>query len=339
MDDIPVYVPSKSTRFLDQLRSFIRFRQLAYTTEKTYILWARRFINFNKKIHPVKMGTAEVENFLTHLSVDRNVSVNTQKTALNALVFMYREFLQISLEDMNFTLGRLPKRIPVVFSPLEAQKVIGLSDRSYRLIFSILYGSGLRLSECLSLRILDIDFSMNTIIVRQGKGRKDRSTLLPQSLIPHLKDQIKKVKALHKYDLASGYGEVYLPNAMAKKYPNAAKEFKWQYIFPSSKIGEDPRSGTLRRHHVHPTAVGKALKKVKKIAGIDKHYTCHTFRHSFATRLLEAGYDLRTIQELLGHSDISTTEIYTHVVKRGKLGVISPIDGVKERKTQYLICA
>lgn len=250
---------------------------------------------------------------------------------------MYTQFMRKPIDGLEYQYARSPRRVPVVLSANEAKAIFALAKPPYKLIFSLLYGSGLRIAECLSLRILDIDFENNIVFVRGGKGRKDRTTLLPSSIISALRDQIDIVKVLHKYDLAQGYGEVYLPNALAKKFPNAARELKWQYIFPASRVGPDPRSGVVRRHHLHQTAVGKHLREIVRQLQIPKYITCHTFRHSFATMLLERGYDIRTIQELLGHSDIKTTEIYTHVVKRGKLGVISPFDQISEPAKAYLL--
>ncbi|MBU2884273.1 integron integrase [Gilvimarinus agarilyticus] len=285
--------------------------------------------------HPLTLSGPEVEAWLTHLVTDRNNSANTQRIALNAIVFMYREFLRKPLTDLNFKYAKVHQRIPTVLSNVEAQAIIDHAKQPFKLMFSIMYGSGLRQAECLSLRLLDIDFDNLILHVRQGKGRKDRTTLLAQSLLPDIKAQIELVKQLHCTDLKSGLGSVYLPDALSRKYPSAATSSKWQYLFPSSRPGPCPRTREIRRHHLHHTAVTKHLRRIMRSLDIPKHVTCHTFRHSFATRLLESGYDLRTIQELLGHSDVKTTEIYTHVVKRGKLGVISPIDGISEENAGY----
>lgn len=337
MNDIPVYVPGKPVKFIDQLRAFIRFRNLAYKTEKTYIHWIIRFIRFNNMKHPSEMGAEEIERFLTHLSSNRSVSINTQKVALNAIMFMYKQFMGRIIENMNYRYAKSSRHIPVVLSPAEVATIISRAKSPYRLIFSLLYGAGLRVSECLGIRILDIDIERRILVVRGAKGGKDRTTLLPESLIEPIQSQMKQVKKLHEYDLTRGYGEVFLPFALDRKLPNAAREFKWQYLFPSSSVGADPRSGVIRRHHLHDSVVGKQLRQIVLELDLRKRVTCHTFRHSFATNLLERGYDLRTIQELLGHSDIKTTEIYTHVVKRGKLGVISPFDQISEPANAYLL--
>jgi integron integrase len=326
MDDVPVPVNHASSRFLDQLRLFIRARHMAWATEKTYVLWIRRFIRFHKKRHPSEMGALEVEQFLDDLSVVRNMSPGTQAIALNALVFLYRQFLQKDLGLLHYQPARTRPRVPVVFSHAEATAVINGMKGGFWLMGMLMYGCGLRVRECLSLRVKDVDFEMKQITVRDGKGGKDRRTMLPEKLVSVLREQIVHVRQLHAQDVRDGYGEVYMPYALSRKYPNAARETAWQYLFPSATIGTDPQSGVMRRHHAHPRSIQKAVKKSLHEQGIEKLATCHTFRHSFATRLLEKGYDLRTIQELLGHSDIKTTEIYTHVLNKGGRGVISPID-------------
>jgi integron integrase len=326
MDDIPAPVPQGSTRFLDELRSHIRVGGYAFSTEKTYLHWIRRFILFHNKRHPVDMGSAEVEAFLNHLAVHGTVSPATQRTALNALMYLYTKFYQREPETLNFTLAKPTRRLPTVLTHEEAKTIIGHMRGTPRLMTELLYGSGLRLQECLNLRVKDIDFSLNTLTVRQGKGDKDRTTLLPASLKERLNDQVEKVLLIHRQDLADGFGEVYMPHALERKYPSAARSPGWQYLFPSTRIGKDPRSGTLRRHHVHHTALRKHIRAAVLKSGIKKPVKTHTFRHSFATRLLQKGYDLRTIQKLLGHEDVTTTEIYTHVLNRGAMGVISPMD-------------
>jgi integron integrase len=326
MDDIPHPIPSKPARFLDQLRLCIRQRRLSYSTEKTYVYWARFYINFNNKRHPKDMGPAEIENFLHFLAVDRRVTSNTQKTALNALVFLYRHFLQQPFENINITFAKYPQKIPTVFSHKEAMGIIQTLKGSYQLMAKIMYGAGLRIGEVLRLRVKDIDFSQQVIVVMFSKGNHHRRTLLPTSIINGLKDQIEKVKLQHKQDLADGFGKVYLPYALAKKYPNADTELGWQYLFPASNIATDPRTGAKRRHHIMDRTVQRKVKQAMQLLHIAKHASCHTFRHSFATRLLEQDYDLRTIQELLGHKDVSTTEIYTHVLNKGGRGVNSPVD-------------
>ena len=326
MDDVRHSIPKTPVRFLDLLRQHIRKNNLSYKTEQTYLHWVRRFILFHKKRHPKEMGSIEVEVFLNDLAVNRHCSSGTQKIALNALIYLYKRFMGVDLGELQFGHAKQHQRLPVVYSREEINLVLAELRGSYRLMVELMYGTGMRKSELLSLRVKDIDFASNNIVVRAGKGNKDRTTILPQRLIPDLKLQIAKVEQLHSEDLLAGYGEVYLPDALARKYPSAAKELAWQFMFPSSRIGTDPRSGVLRRHHLHPSALAKQVRRAVLRARINKPARCHSFRHSFATHLLEAGYDLRTIQELLGHTDVSTTEIYTHVINRGGKGVLSPAD-------------
>jgi integron integrase len=326
MDDIRVPVPPGSTRFLDQLRVDMRARGYALPTERTYLLWIKRYINYSKRRHPAEMGQPEIESFLSHLAVDRTVSPATQRTALNALMYLYSKYLGREPPQLTFSYAKPTRRLPTVLTHDEAKAIIGHLSGTPRLMVEILYGSGLRLHECLVLRIKDIDFALNTITVRQGKGDKDRVTLLPASLKERLQVQIRKVLALHQQDLADGYGEVYLPHALERKYPAAARSPGWQYLFPSTRLGTDPRSGVIRRHHLHNTMLSRYIRIAVTKTGIQKPVKAHTFRHSFATRLLQNGYDIRTIQELLGHEDVTTTEIYTHVLGRGAMGVISPMD-------------
>lgn len=337
VDDVPVYLPEKPVKLVDQLRTFIRFRNLAYRTEQTYVHWVVRYIRFHKMTHPLEMSGPQIEAFLTHLASHRGVSVNTQKVALNALMFLYNQFLQKPITDLNYHYAKPTVRVPVVLSREEASDLLRASKAPYTLMFAIMYGAGLRIAEVLSLRLLDLDFGNKIMVVRNGKGRKDRTCLLPKSLVSALEEQVKVVEKLHAYDLQRGYGEVYLPNALSRKFPKAAMETKWQFLFPATRVGPCPRTGVVRRHHLHQSSVSKHLRSIVRELDIRKYVTCHTFRHSFATRLLERGYDLRTIQELLGHSDVKTTEIYTHVVDQGKLGVISPLDQIKEPKALYLV--
>ncbi|MDP7271873.1 MAG: integron integrase [Gammaproteobacteria bacterium] len=325
MDDVRNAIAENPTCFLDQLRVLMRERQLAYTTEKTYLHWIRKFIRFHKLRHPKDMGAREVDEFLSWLASRRRVSPATQAIALNALVCMYKHHIGRDLGDLEFRRARPKRRVPQVLSHDEALALIDTMHDPVQLAFQLLYGSGLRQAECLNLRIKDIDFGMNEIIVRQGKGGKDRRTLLPGTLKNTLEIQIGRIRRLHQEDLAQGFGEVYLPPALARKFPSADKETGWQFLFPSRNIVADPVTGVLRRHHLHQSCFRKAIKKGLRITKISKHVTSHTFRHSFATRLLERGYDLRTIQELLGHSDISTTEIYTHVLNKGSRGVSGPL--------------
>lgn len=326
MDDISRVIPAGPLRFLDQLRQDIRARGYAYQTEKTYLHWVRRFILFHNKRHPREMGAEHINSFLSHLGCQRHCSPATQRIALNALVYLYRKFLKVELDALNFEKARIKRHLPVVLTHEEVQRILAQLPDKHRLMVSLLYGSGLRQNELLNLRVKDIDFELSTLTVRSGKGDKDRTTLLPQSLQEGLTGQIAFVDKQHTRDIEDGVGDVHLPNALARKYPGAARELGWQFVFPSTTIGACPRTGVLRRHHLHHTALRKQVTRARVRAGITKHVKCHTFRHSFATRLLQQGYDIRTIQKLLGHSDLSTTEIYTHVLGRGAMGVVSPVD-------------
>ncbi|GAB5415595.1 MAG: integron integrase [Congregibacter sp.] len=308
------------------MRRHMRDNGYAWKTEKTYIQWIKRFIRFHKKQHPEGMDAAHVEQYLSYLGNERDCSPATQQIALNALVYLFVRFLGRDLDSLNYRLAKPKRRLPVVLTHQEVLQILFKLGDKHRMMVELLYGSGLRLNELLSLRVKDIDFAFQTVTVRSGKGGKDRVTLLPTSLADRLHDQIAFVSRLHKRDIEDGYGEVYMPYALARKYPNGARDLGWQYLFPSTKIGADPRTGVLRRHHLHETALRKAIRKARIDAGVCKPVKCHTFRHSFATRLLQQGYDLRTIQKLLGHSDVKTTEIYTHVLGRGASGVISPLD-------------
>ncbi len=326
--DVPPKLPDNPTRFMDRLRVLIRSRNMAYKTEQTYCHWIRRFIRFHGMKHPSACSTADVEQFLSHLAVQRNNSVSTQRTALNAIVFLFREFLQQPLDELSFEMARKPQRLPTVFTHDEARAVIGHLHGETQLVARLMYGAGLRINEALRLRVKDMDFGMQQIIVRSGKGNKDRTTLLPDSLVEPLTLQVEGCLALHRKDLAEGYGEVYMPSALDRKYPGAGRDPAWQYLFPAAKLSKDPRSNLLRRHHLLDRTVQRAISAAIRAAGIHKQANSHALRHSFATRLLEAGYDIRTIQKLLGHADVRTTEIYTHVVRKGGFGVRSPIDAV-----------
>jgi integron integrase len=318
----------KPKKLLDQMREALRIQHYAIRTEEAYIQWVRRFILFHNKRHPKEMGIPEVEAFLTHLAIEQNVASSTQNQALSAILFLYRHVLQQPLPDepIQNIRARKPKRLPTVLSPNEAHRVIALLSGTNKLIVQILYGSGLRLLECLRLRVKDLDFERRQIIVRNGKGNKDRATVLPNTLLQPLKNHLITVRIIHEQDIAQGYGEVYLPHALERKYPSASREWAWQYVFPAPRLSVDPRSGITRRHHLSASAVQKAVRAAAQKAGINKPVTPHTFRHSFATHLLERGYDIRTVQELLGHKDLRTTMIYTHVLQRGGLAVRSPLD-------------
>ncbi|MGS2724223.1 integron integrase [Porticoccus sp. GXU_MW_L64] len=326
MDDIRPSLPQKPTKFLDQLSLEIRRRGLSLQTERTYLHWAKYYINFHKKRHPRDMGAAEVESFLSYISEQRSVAVGTQQVALNALVFLYKRFLGVELGRLKFSYARQPRRAPAVLSHAEVVSILSLLKSPHKLMVQLLYGSGLRLNECLNLRIKDLDFDQKQICVREGKGLKDRFTLLPNSLIADLKQQVDKVAALHQYDTNCGFGEVYMPNALSQKFPSASRETGWQYLFPATRIGTDPRTGAQRRHHLHHTVLQKHVRKATRALNFNRRVTCHTFRHSFATRLLETGYDLRLIQSLLGHAEITTTEIYLHVVRNRADAIRSPVD-------------
>jgi len=314
-------------RLLDQLRDRIRLKHYSIRTEKTYLDWNRRFILFHNKKHPRDMGTKEVEQFLTYLAVNGRVASSTQNQARSAILFMYKEVLKIDLPWLNdVTRAKRSEKVPLVFTKNEIQKVLANLDGIYWIMAHLLYGAGLRLMECLRLRVKDIDFGMNQLTVRDGKGKKDRVTMLPEVVKPHLQPHLQKVKIIHKQDLSEGYGEVYLPYALERKYPRANKEWGWQYVFPSRKRSLDPRSNKIRRHHVGEQSLQRIVKKAIRTTKLVKPGSCHTLRHSFATHLLEAGYDIRTVQELLGHRDVRTTMIYTHVLNKGGQGVISPSD-------------
>lgn len=317
-------------KLLDRVRAAIRTRHYSRRTEDVYIAWIRRFILFHHKRHPAAMGAEEVNRFLSHLAVEENVSASTQSQALSALVFLYRNVLDDPLRWMDEVVrAARSQRLPVVLSRDEVGTLLSRMEGTPRLIASLLYGTGLRLMEALRLRVKDVDFSAKLVIVRDGKGGKDRRSMLPDSLKQALRSQIESVRRLHQADLAKGCGEVWLPDALIRKYPAAGKETAWQYVFPSSRISIDPRSGVRRRHHLDESAVQRAVKQAVRVAAIEKHAGCHSLRHSFATHLLEDGYDIRTIQELLGHSDVKTTMIYTHVLQRGGgRGVRSPIDAL-----------
>ncbi|HEY8355272.1 MAG TPA: integron integrase [Methylophilaceae bacterium] len=318
---------TQSPKLLDQVRDKLRVKHYAIRTEQSYVDWIKRYIYFHDKTHPKDLGAQDVEAFLTHLAVVGKVAASTQNQAKSALLFLYREVLEIQLPWLdNVTQAKAPKKLPVVLTVAEVQAVLSRLSGSHLLIASLLYGGGMRLMEAVRLRVQDVEFSRHEIIVREGKGFKDRVTMLPEAVVVQLKAHLVKVKALHEEDLAQGYGEVYLPFALDKKYPNAGREWGWQYVFPSKNLSVDPRSGKTRRHHLDEKGVQRAMKQAVRDAGLVKPATPHTLRHSFATHLLQSGYDIRTVQELLGHSDVSTTMIYTHVLNKGGRGVASPLD-------------
>jgi len=314
----------------ERLITEIRTRQYSIRTEQVYVSWIVRFFVFNNDIDPNKLDAIYIKKYLEHLAVNRRVSASTQNQALNALVFFYRHILNVLFEGIgDFVRAKKPKRLPVVLSRNEVNKLFdAINNELYKLMAGLLYGCGLRLMECIRLRVFDIDFDYQQIIVRNAKGNKDRVVPLPEGLKSALLNQIEKITLEHEKDIEQGNGEVYLPDALARKYPNAAKELGWQYVFSSTRLSVDPRSGKVRRHHIHENNLQKQIKKATKEASIVKKVNCHSLRHSFATHLLEHGYDIRTVQELLGHADVSTTMIYTHVLNKPGVSVLSPFDSL-----------
>ncbi len=322
----------QSPKLLDQVRQTCQRRQYSYHTEKAYVRWAERFVRFHDTTHPRHLDEDDIRAFLNHLASTRNVAASTQNQALNALIFLYEQVLGVELDDIG-PLDRAdrPKRLPTVLSRKEVRRLFdAMSAGPNRLVAHLLYGSGLRLSEALRLRVKELDFDTGRLHVRDGKGGTDRTTVLPERLHGPLRRHLKKVKAQHEVDCAEGVGGVYLPDALAEKYPNAATEWRWQYVFPSTQLSEDPRSGAVRRHHRSDSAVQRAVKKAADTAEIEKHATCHTLRHSFATHLLQDGTDVRTIQKLLGHQELRTTMQYVHVLEQSGDGVTSPLDTLDE---------
>lgn len=314
-------------KLVDQVRTVARLKHLSLRTEKAYWGYIKRFILFHQKRHPKDMREGEIRAYLSHLAIDGNVAASTQNVALAALLFLYRDVLKLELDRIDdVERARLPNRLPVVLTKSEVRAVLrNLTGTAY-LAAALMYGSGLRLMETLKLRVKDIDFSYNQILVRFGKGGKDRVTVLPASVKEQLRKHLLRVKLLHQQDLIEGFGKVLLPHALDRKSPHAAGEWAWQYVFPSRKRSEDPRVKCERRHHLHESAIQRAIKLAIIKSGTTKRATCHSLRHSFATHLLEDGYDIRTVQELLGHTDVRTTMIYTHVLNRGGRGVKSPLD-------------
>jgi integron integrase len=321
-------VQPQGKKLLDQYRDAIRLKHYSSRTEKTYILWVREYIYFHNKRHPREMGIPEINQFLSYLVSNKKISASTQNQALSAILFLYRHVLHIELDEASLSEFRPQhtKTIPTVLSKEEAKLVIGKMTGVYKIIAQIMYGGGLRVMETMRLRVKDIDFANHQIIVRDGKGDNDRVTILPDRVVQALQLHLRQTKIIHEKDLADGFGAVYLPFALERKYPNANKEWIWQYVFPASTLFKETETGITRRHHLHETAVQRAVKEAARLAKVNKHVTPHTFRHSFATHLLQNGYDIRTVQELLGHKDVKTTMIYTHVLQRGGLAVKSPLD-------------
>jgi integron integrase len=314
-------------KLLDQVRQRIRARHYSRRTEKAYVHWIKRYIFFHDKRHPAEMGADEVTAFLTALAVDGKVAASTQNQALSALLFLYREVLAVELPWLDgLVRAKPPHRLPIVLTREEVRAVLGKLNGVPRLMALLLYGAGLRLLECCRLRIKDVDFGSNQLFIRDGKGHKDRATMLPAAVKTPLADHIERVRAEHQADVRRGAGWVELPWALARKYPNAGREWGWQWVFPATRMYVDRQTGQRRRHHLHESVLQRAVKDAARASGLAKHATCHSFRHSFATHLLEDGQDIRTVQELLGHQDVSTTMIYTHVLNRGPAGVRSPAD-------------
>jgi len=314
-------------KLLDQVRERIRVRHYSLRTEDAYLHWIRRFIFFHGKRHPREMGGPEVEAFLSHLATEGRVAASTQNQALSALLFLYRDVLKVELPWLDGVVrAKRSQRVPVVLTENEVRGLLARLDGTKWLVASLLYGTGMRLLEGLRLRVKDVDFERKEITVRDGKGAKDRRTMLSDQLLEPLGTHLAKVRALHEQDLVGGFGDVHLPFALARKYPKAGRSWPWQYVFPSGRRSADPLDGVIRRHHLDEKIIQRAVSAAGRAAGIAKPVSPHVLRHSFATHVLAAGYDIRTVQELLGHSDVSTTMIYTHVLNKGGRGVISPLD-------------
>ena len=331
MQNQVVSIRNRPKRLLDQVREVMRVKHYSIRTEQAYIRWIKKFILFHGKRHPGELGEPEVEAFLTWLATERNVAKSTQNQAFNALIFLYREVLRAPLEGrIDAVRSGKKQRLPVVLSKDETARLLSAMSGVPQLVAKLLYGTGLRLMECLRLRVKDVDFELNEIRVRSGKGDTDRLVFLPETIKPSLQEHLERVRLIHQNDLKQGYGEVYLPGALERKYPNAKKDWVWQYVFPSIKLSKDPRSGAIRRHHMDPSTIDRAIKRAARLAGIEKRVSAHTLRHSFATHLLQTGTDIRTIQSLLGHKDISTTMIYTHVLRQISPQIKSPLDMLAE---------
>jgi integron integrase len=325
--------PDPELKLMDQVKQVLRYHHYAYRTEQTYCDWIARYIRFfGFKRHPKDMGKKEIEAFLSHLATEGRVAAATQKLALNAIIFLYKQVLdQPTDEHLEPVKAKRHRQLPVVLSQTEVKMVLAQMTGTHRLMAELLYGGGLRLMECIRMRVHDLDFGRSLIYVRHGKGGKDRATLFPVSIKEALESHIQRVRQLHEQDLGAGHGEVYLPGALEKKYPHAAKEFGWQYVFPSKNLSTDPRTGIVRRHHVLESGLQKAVKAAVTRAGVHKKVGCHTFRHSFATHLLENGVNIRVVQELMGHADVKTTEIYTHVMAKDIQTVASPLDALNRK--------
>ena len=327
MNDKKKFIPNQTLKLMDQVRETLRYYHYAYRTEQTYCKWIKRYLKFHEyRKHPTEMGAQEIESYLSHLATDEKVAAATQRQALNGIVFLYRDVLHVDLGEIAPVRSKRYRKPPTVLTPSEIQQVLDQMAGTHRLMAQLTYGCGLRLMECIRLRIQDVDFGQGKVLVRNGKGGKDRTVVLPESIRPLLADHFERVIALHTQDLRTGFGEVYIPEALARKYPNACREPGWQYVFPSKKHSVDPRSGKTMRHHVLESGFQKAMKEAVRKAGILKRATVHTLRHSFATHLLENGTNIRMVQELMGHTDVKTTEIYTHVMNKDIDAVKSPLD-------------
>ena len=328
--------PRTEPRLLDAVRAKIRFKHYSLRTEEAYVDWIKRFIRFHGNRHPSILAAPEVEQFLTHLASDRGVAASTQNQAQSALLFLYREVLARDLPWLDGVVrAKAPSRLPVVLSHDEVIELLCRLVGTHRVIGQLLYGTGMRILEALRLRVKDVDFARREIVVRDGKGAKDRITMLPERLLPPLRRQLAEARRCHAADVEEGFGAVLLPPALLRKYPNAAREWMWQYVFPADRRSDDPRTGIVRRHHIGDQSFQRAMRAALRYSGISKPATPHTLRHSFATHLLEAGHDIRTVQELLGHSDVRTTMIYTHVLNRGGRGVVSPLDRLQRMPPQH----
>ncbi len=328
MDNKSKFRPNPKLKLMDQVREVLRYHHYAYRTEQTYCQWILRYIHyFGGKTHPKLLGAKNIEAFLSHLATHDKVTASTQRQALNALVFLYKHVLDIQLEDkITPARSKRLKSPPTVMTQAEVQRLLSVMEGKPALMAKLIYGSGMRLMECIRLRVQDVDFGQNLIFIRGGKGGKDRTTVFPRNLRDEIFRQIAAVKSLHHKDMEEGFGEVYIPEALARKYPNAAKATNWQWVFPAKERSRDPRSGKVMRHHVMESVLQKAVKRAAEKAGIDKKVGCHTLRHSFATHMLESGVTIRVLQELLGHADVKTTEIYTHVMSRDIRSLKSPLD-------------
>jgi len=336
MENKEKFRPDPNLKLMDQVRQVLRYHHYSYRTEQTYCKWIVRFLKFyHFKIHPREMGKKEIEAYLSHLATRYNISASTQRQAMNSILFLYRDVLQMPMEgEIAPVKSKHHPRLPMVMSQSEVKLVLSNLQGQHLLMARLLYGCGLRLMECVRLRIKDIDFERNLLYVRAAKGGKDRITLLPKSLTDDLKAQFRRVKQIHQQDLAKGYGETILPTALSKKYPGAGKEFRWQYVFPGKNLIPDPRTGLITRHHIMESGLQKAVKRAVELVGINKRISCHTFRHSFATHLLENGVNIRVVQRLMGHTDVKTTEIYTHVMAKDISAVISPLDSLSNVKSR-----